>query len=137
MLTVDGNAELLIMFNGQTLTNSFIDSGSNGIYFNDSALAKCTAMGLTDFYCPANTLTLGLSIEGMNGVMANNLTFDVGNASTMFNANPTFNAFPLLAGTNPNPGSFDYGLPFFYGKRVAVAVEGDMTTVGTGPYIAF
>ncbi len=137
VLTVDGNAELLMMFNGQTLANSFIDSGSNGIYFNDSALATCTAMGLTDFYCPANTLTLGLSIEGMNGVMANNLTFDVGNAATMLNANPTFNAFPLLAGTNPNPGSFDYGLPFFYGKRVAVAVEGDMTSVGTGPYIAF
>jgi hypothetical protein len=51
--------------------------------------------------------------------------------------NPTFNVFPELAGTNPNPGSFDYGLAFFYGKRVAVAVEGDKTSAGTGPYIAF
>jgi len=44
-----------------------------------------------------------------------------------------------LAGTLPagNAGSFDYGLAFFYGKRVAVAVEGSMTSVGTGPYIAF
>jgi hypothetical protein len=137
VLTLDNNAELLMMFNGQTLANSFIDSGSNGIYFTDTALVTCTAMGLTDFYCPSNTLTLGLSIQGMNGVMANNLTFDVGNAATMLSANPTFNAFPLLAGTNPNTGSFDYGLPFFYGKRVAVAVEGDNTAVGTGPYIAF
>lgn len=140
VLTVDGNAELLITFNGQGLASSFIDSGSNGIYFQDS-IAKCVAppndpsSQIVDFYCPANPLTLGLSIQGMNGVMANNLTFDVGNAQTMFNTN--FDAFPQLAGTNPNTGSFDYGLPFFYGRRVAIAVEGAMTTVGTGPYIAF
>jgi Protein of unknown function (DUF3443) len=141
VLTVDGNAELLIMFNGQTLANSFIDSGSNGIYFNDSSISKCVAppndptSQIVNFYCPANTLNLGLSMQGMNGVMANNLTFGVGNAQTMLSAN--FDAFPQLAGTNPNTGSFDYGLAFFYGKRVAVAVEGDMTSVGTGPYIAF
>jgi hypothetical protein len=142
VLTLDGNAELLITFNGQTLANSFIDSGSNGIYFTDSSISKCTAppndpsSQIVNFYCPAGTLTLGpLSIQGMNGVMVNNLTFGVGNAQTMFNSN--FDAFPQLAGTNPLAGSFDYGLAFFYGKRVAVAVEGDTTSVGTGPYIAF
>ncbi|MDB6097459.1 MAG: hypothetical protein JWN58_162, partial [Gammaproteobacteria bacterium] len=41
------------------------------------------------------------------------------------------------AGTNPDATSFDYGLAFFYGKRVAVAVELQKTSVGTGPYIAF
>ena len=137
VLTVDDQNELAMTYNGQTLANSFIDSGSNGIYFNDTAIVKCTATGLTDFYCPANTLSLGLSMQGMNGTMANNLIFDVGNAQTMLNANPTFNVFPQLAGSNPNQGSFDYGLAFFYGKRVAVAVEDKITTVGTGPYIAF
>jgi hypothetical protein len=137
VLTVDQNAQLAMTYNAQTLANSFIDSGSNGIFFTDPALVKCTTT-LTDFYCPASTLTLGpLSIEGMNGTMANNLTFDVGNAQTMLNAHPTFNVFPQLAGTNPNVGSFDYGLAFFYGKRVAVAVEDKVTTAGTGPYIAF
>jgi Protein of unknown function (DUF3443) len=137
VLTVDQNAELLITYNGQALANSFIDSGSNGIYFTDSAISKCTDTHFTGFYCPANTLSLGLSLQGMNGVMVNNLIFDVGNAQTMLQANPTFNAFPQLAGTNPNVGSFDYGLAFFYGKRVAVAVEGNVTAAGTGPYIAF
>jgi len=141
VLTVDGNAEFPITFNGQTLANSFIDSGSNGIYFNDSSISKCVAppndptSQIVNFYCPPNTLSFGLSIQGMNGVMANNLTFNVGNAQTMLNSN--FDAFPQLAGTNPNPGSFDYGLAFFYGRRVAVAVEGDTTSAGTGPYIAF
>ncbi len=143
VLTVNGNAELLMTFNGQSLANSFIDSGSNGIFFNDSSIVNCTAPAndpssqIVDFYCPVSTLSLQVSIQGMNGTMANNLTFAVGNAETMLQNN--FDAFPQLAGTIPpgNAGTFDYGLPFFYGKRVAVAVEGAMTKAGMGPYIAF
>jgi hypothetical protein len=142
VLTLDGMAELLMTFNGQTLAQSFIDSGSNGIYFADSSIATCTTTGLTNFYCPATTLSLGLSIQGANnGVMVNNLVFTVGNTETMVTTAPTdtYNVLPELAGTLPagNAGSFDYGLAFFYGKRIAVAVEGSKTSVGTGPYIAF
>jgi hypothetical protein len=69
--------------------------------------------------------------------MTNNLTFGVGNTVNMLNNND--DAYPQLAGTLPpgNAGTFDYGLPFFYGRRVAVAVQGAMTMAGTGPYIAF
>ena len=141
VLTVDGNGELAMTFNGQTFANSFIDSGSNGIFFADSSIATCTNPQINTFYCPGNPLTLGLSIQGQNGVMVNNLTFIVGNAQTMFSTAPTdtYNVLPEVAGTLPagNSGTFDYGLAFFYGKRIAVAVEGDKTSVGTGPYIAF
>jgi Protein of unknown function (DUF3443) len=144
VLTVDDEAELLVMFNGQTFANSFIDSGSNGIFFADSSIVTCTAppsdptSQIVNFYCPASTLTLPVTIQGMNGTMTNNLTFGVGNALTMLETTD-FDAYPQLAGTLPagNAGTFDYGLPFFYGKRVAIAVQGAMTTVGTGPYIAF
>jgi Protein of unknown function (DUF3443) len=143
VLTVDDLAELSITFNGQTLAQSFIDSGSNGIFFADSSITTCAAPAndptsqIVNFYCPSNTLTLPITIEGTNMAMTNNLTFDVGNAITMLE-NP-FDAYPQLAGTLPpnNAGSFDFGLPFFYGRRVAIAVQGAMTTVGTGPYIAF
>jgi hypothetical protein len=143
VLTVDDNSELLMMFNGSSFANSFIDSGSNGIFFADSSITTCTAppndptSQIVNFYCPASTLTLPITIQGMNGIMTNNLTFDVGNAITMLESN--FDAFPQLAGTIPpgNAGTFDYGLPFFYGKRVAVAVQGATTKAGTGPYIAF
>jgi hypothetical protein len=141
VLTVDGLAELVMTFNGQTLANSFIDSGSNGIFFADSSIAICTTTGLMSFYCPSNPINLGLSIQGANGVMVNNLVFTVGNTETMVSTSPTdtYNVLPELAGTLPagNAGSFDYGMAFFYGKRVAVAVEGSKTSVGTGPYIAF
>jgi hypothetical protein len=143
VLTVDDNAELIVNFNGQTLASSFIDSGSNGIFFADASISLCTAppndptSQIVNFYCPASTLTLPITIQGMNGTMTNNLTFGVGNTETMLNSN--FDAYPQLAGTLPagNAGTFDYGLPFFYGRRVAVAVQGAMTTAGTGPYIAF
>jgi hypothetical protein len=142
VLTVDGNGELAMTFNGQTLANSFIDSGSNGIFFADSSIATCTDPQINTFYCPGNTLTVGpLSIQGQNGVMVNNLTFNVGDAQTILSTAPTdtYNVLPELAGTLPagNAGTFDYGLAFFYGKRIAVAVEGATTSVGTGPYIAF
>jgi len=144
VLTVDDLAELLVTFNGQTFANSFIDSGSNGIFFADSSITTCAAPAndptsqIVNFYCPASTLTLPVTIQGMNGTMTNNLTFAVGNAINMLE-NTDFDAYPQLAGTLPpgNAGSFDYGLPFFYGKRVAIAVQGAMTTAGTGPYIAF
>jgi hypothetical protein len=143
VLTVDDNAELIVDFNTQTLPMSFIDSGSNGIYFADTNISLCTAppndptSQIVNFYCPASTLTLPITIQGVNGTMTNNLTFGVGNTETMLNSN--FDAYPQLAGTLPagNAGTFDYGLPFFFGRRVAVAVQGAMTTAGTGPYIAF
>ena len=143
VLNVNDEAELAITFNGQIFANSFLDSGSNGIYFSDPSIAACAAppndptSQIVNFYCPASTLTLPITIQGMNGTMTNNLTFGVGNAITMLNTN--FDAFPQLAGILPagNAGTFDYGLAFFYGKRVAVAVQGAMTTAGTGPYFAF
>jgi hypothetical protein len=138
VFTVDQSAELIIVFNGTNWTQSFIDSGSNGIYFTDS-IVLCTTTNLTTFYCPASNLTLPVTIQGQNGVMTNNMTFVVGNALTML-SNPAaanYGAFPLLAGSNPNPQSFDFGLAFFYSRRVATAIEGATTTVGTGPYVAF
>jgi len=139
VFTVNNVAELTIVFNGTNWTQSFIDSGSNGIYFTDASIALCTTMGLTTFYCPASNLTLPVTIQGQNGVMTNNMIFVVGNALTMLNnpAAANYAAFPLLAGSNPNAQSFDFGLAFFYSRRVATAIEGNMTTVGTGPYVAF
>jgi len=126
--------DLTTIFSGQTLSGSFIDSGSNGIYFNDSNIAQCTQA--TGFYCPASTVNLSATLQGANGISVAE-SFSVANAETFFaQAVPAF-AFPALAGTNSAAGSFDWGLPFFYGKRIATAIEGYTTSAGTGPYVAF
>ena len=137
VLTVDPNSgNLTAAFNGQSLSASFIDSGSNGIFFNDSNILLCTMTNLTDFYCPATAQNLSATLQGVNGMSAV-VDFVVGNAQSMLTNQPTFTAFPQLAGSNPVPSSFDFGLPFFYGRRVATALETMTTAVGTGPYIAF
>jgi Protein of unknown function (DUF3443) len=130
------NAELTMIYKGTTLPDSFIDSGTNGIFFNDSTLTTC-AGNASGFYCPSTTQNLPLLIKLSSG----------GNFSTSFNvANPsnvsnTITAFPGLAGSIPasfdDNNSFDYGLAFFYGRKVSTVIAGKTTSVGTGPYIAF
>jgi Protein of unknown function (DUF3443) len=44
-------------------------------------------------------------------------------------------AFNDLGG--PNPGTFDWGMPFFFGRNVFVAIDGRQTPAGPAPYWAY
>jgi hypothetical protein len=137
VLTVDDGDYLKVSYNGQTYAQSFIDSGSNGFYFNDSSIPTCTQSGLTDFFCPSSTLSLNATLTGNNGVTAA-VQFEVANTVSLFSTSTELAAFSDLGGTFPGPTqSFDMGLPFYYGRRVATVIEGYTTAVGTGPYFAF
>lgn len=125
--------DLTTNFNGQALTASFIDSGSNGLYFNDSALPAC-AQPNTEFYCPANTPSYTATLQGISGPASSGISFSVASADSQ-PANIT--AYPGLAGTNSTANSFDWGLAFFYGRRVTTAIQGYTTSAGMGPYVAF
>jgi uncharacterized protein DUF3443 len=136
VLTLDGFGDFIAQFNGQTLNDSFIDSGTNGTYFNDINLPSCTQTGLTDFYCPATQQNLMVTLQGQNGVTSTQ-NFTVANAFTVF-SNAAATDFPTIGGTYPGTtSSFDFGLPFFYGRNVAVLLEGESTSLGNGPLIAF
>ena len=137
VLTVDAAAgSFTTVFNGQSLTQSFLDTGSNGYYFNDTALQQCTQTNFTKFYCPANPQTLSAMLQGQNAVSAS-VNFTVTDAETLGANNPGFVAFATLAGTFPTADAFDWGLPFYYGRTVYTAIEQATTAVGTGPYVAF
>jgi hypothetical protein len=115
-------------------SNSFIDSGSNALFFEHPGIAACgLAFG---FYCPASTLILSATNRGTSGA-GNAVSFRVANAELLFASNPTFAAFGNLAGPHPGATSFDWGLPFFYGRNVFTAIEGQNTPAGPGPYVAF
>jgi len=116
-------------FNGQALTGSFIDSGSNALFFPDSTIPACS--DLTFFYCPASTANLSATNQGTNGATSN-VTFSVGNADSMSNTDAVL---PTLAG--PNTSGFDWGLPLFYGRNIYTAIDGKSTPLGTGPYWAY
>jgi len=132
---------LTTVFNGQTLNLSFIDSGSSAIFFNDASIEQCSSAGFTGLYCPASPQSFNASLQGQdaNGVSTGTSipeSFTVASAEAQAKAEPTFVAFPELGGIFGTPGSFDWGLPFFYGRRIAVAIQGYPTSAGPGPFVA-
>ncbi len=132
VLTTDGAGNITTIFNGLSYTNSFIDSGSNGLFFLDAATSGIPVCAdVSDFYCPTRTLSLNATIRGGNGTAAA-VAFTVGNADQL---SGRFTAFAELAG--PNPGGFDWGLPFFFGRNVFVAIAGQSAPGGVAPYVAF
>jgi hypothetical protein len=136
ILRLDLAGNFVTQFSGQTLANSFIDSGSNGYFFPDSSLPACA--GSTGFYCPTTVQTLSATNQSASGaVVMSTVQFNVANADTLLKNNPTFNAFDNIGGNDMLGGSFDWGLPFFFGRRVFVAIENAGTSAGNGPFYAY
>ncbi|HEX8925659.1 MAG TPA: DUF3443 domain-containing protein [Terriglobales bacterium] len=135
VLSLDNAGNFTTVFNNQTYDQSFIDSGSNGLYFpNASNIATCSSN--KSFYCPASTLSLSATNTGANG-RSSTVQFSVANAQTLFSSgNGSNTAFNDLAGTNAPP-SFDWGLSFFYGRNVFTSIEGQSTPAGVGPFFAY
>jgi hypothetical protein len=122
------------VFNNQTYATSYIDSGSNGLFFGNGIFPACSPPN-DDFYCPATTQSLTATMRGSNGASAN-VNFSVANAEMLI-LNPDLYAFSNLAGSSGDTSTFAWGLPFFYGRSVFTAIEGRSTPAGTGPYYAF
>lgn len=124
-------------FNGLTFTDaSFIDSGSNGLFFGASSrlIAQCSSSSnAPGYYCPASPLSLSAINYGYSGSPNGTVNFDIGNSSSLFDTSN--NVFSELGGYAQ--GEFDWGLPFFFGRDVFVGIEGTSSSLGTGPYWAY
>lgn len=129
---VNQNADITTQF-GSPSYPSFLDSGSNGIFFLDSTTTGIPECSSGDgFYCPSATQNLKATNMGSNG-SSGQISFSVGNADSLFTNGDS--AYSQIGG--PNPGAFDWGLPFFYGRNVFTAIDGQSTPQGTGPYWAY
>jgi len=129
---LDSNGEFNTAYNG-TSYHGFVDSGSNGLFFLDTAMTTlpvCTDN--SGFYCP--TTAANLSATTSSGSTKATVNFSIGDADTLFSNQVDF-VFPTLGG--PNPGTFDWGLPFFFGRNVFTAIQSQQTPGGAGPYWAF
>jgi hypothetical protein len=132
VFSADSRGNFTTTFNGQPYPKSFIDSGSNGIFFLDAAttgLPACTSS--TGFYCPTSLHPFSATHVGVNGASAV-VAFNAGNVD---HVNSTFSVFGEATGAQS--GSFDWGLPFFYGRTVFSAIAGAVTPGGVGPYWAW
>ena len=121
---------------------SFIDSGSNGLFFLDS-----TTLGIPDcttskgFYCPVTTQSYTVTNSSMNGA-SGSVSFNIANAEALFAANngqnAAFNDLGGGTGTGPSTDDVDFGMPFFYGRNVFVGIENKTGPGGVvGPYWAY
>jgi hypothetical protein len=119
------------VYKGTTLTASFIDSGSNGLYFNDSTLPKCSLS--SDFYCPPTPVSLSAIVSAYDGSASATIPFTIESVDDLPNSAVT-GWIGGPSGTSKNSAnSFDWGMPFFFGRRVYVGLESDTA----GPYWAF
>jgi hypothetical protein len=125
--------DLSTTFNGRSLS-AFLDSGSNGIFFADSAIAQCGG-SLGSFYCPATALTFTTTLVDQNNA-SGSISFNVVNASALL-GNASFFAFNDLAGQFGSNSSLDLGLPFFYGRYVYYGIDQSVTGGTQAPYVAF
>ena len=141
LFTLDSSDNFTTNFNSQALTASFIDSGSNGLFFPQTNNLPNICPDNSSWYCPPTTTAfIATNVDPNNGTTSNTVNFSVDDFDTVTQANPSAAAFSNLAGPMPctaSPCSFDWGLPFFYGRSVFTAIDG--TTVGTtpGPFWAY
>jgi hypothetical protein len=149
VLTVDPvGGYVSTSLNGYAYPQSFFDTGSNGLYFDNSitiagtavepSLTQCTGTELTSFYCPSSTLSLSAQVLSTSGVTIS-VAFSVASAESVVSGAGSLVAFNDLAGSfsGSATGTFDWGLPFYFGRNVYTVIEGKVTTVAIGPYVAF
>lgn len=139
VLTLDRDGNFTTLFNGTRYPGSFLDTGSSLIFFLTSALTGLPDCGgnLVGVYCPASTQSEAASNQGANGA-TNPASFKVANPHQVagFAVDDLAGSFPTCSKRNPSP-CFDFGLPFFFGKKVFTAIEGQGTPAGPGPYVAY
>jgi hypothetical protein len=125
----------------KTYPKAFIDTGSNGLYFDNglALLRECTNDEGPGFYCPSSDVQLSTTVTGQNRVSAT-VAFTVSNAGNLF-ASRNDAVMPNLAGPVGDSATFDWGLPFYFGRKVYQGLDGKSTTLDgqsvTGPFIAF
>jgi hypothetical protein len=141
VLQLNGFGNFDTKFQSVDYPNSFADTGSNSYFFGtydkttkkaSTGIAVCN-LGSTSnpawFYCPSSELSETATVSGG---ASTSVAFNVGNVNNL-------NGYAMsdLAATNSDDKSFDWGLPFFYGKTVYVGLEGSSSSLGSGTYVAF
>jgi len=125
-------------FGGKTYLDSYLDTGTNGLFFDSpTAIDKCLP-----WYCPKSQLSFSAILSDGDIPSQNQVTvsFNVGTGITL----PTYYAFGDLAGPQPTNAvtssaafsTFAWGLPFFYGKRVALSIW-DLSSGSAGPWYSW
>jgi hypothetical protein len=132
----DQTGEFTTVFSAYSSTamGSFIDSGSSALFFPQISSTPDCGNG---WDCPTSVLTLTATNISASGSPSGTVTFQVGNAETLFNSGNMVFSDNAAGGLIDGEATFDWGLPFFFGRNVYVGIDGTASGLGTGPYWAY
>jgi hypothetical protein len=131
LTSAGGSTGFTTSFAGRTFQTTFLDTGSNGYFFDSAGRLPACEAGIEGFYCPLAFTPLTATLTGANGQTLF-VDFGVANASALFQT--ALPVLPHLAGDLPDLMAFDWGLPFFFGRRVYFGIQDPN---GGGAYVAF
>ncbi|MDH4289256.1 MAG: DUF3443 domain-containing protein [Aquincola sp.] len=122
---------------GRAYPQSFIDTGSNALFFSDPGISKTcnvSSGGAGGWYCPTSTWRQSGTLTDMAG-MQGSFDLAVGNADTLFTIGAA--AFSNLGGdAGQGAETFSIGMPFFYGRTVFTSIW-QQRLAENGPWYAF
>jgi uncharacterized protein DUF3443/Big-like domain-containing protein len=131
--STDNFGEINTDFYGTTYA-SVIDSGSNGLFFTSpsaSLIPMCPSGSV--WFCPSTTTTLSAVNNSAVGSTSGQVLFQIGNFNMLTNSiNKVFSDIGAV-----QPVMLIWGLPFHFGRFVYVGIEGQVSSLGTGPYVAY
>lgn len=131
----DEYGEFITIFEGISYGGSFIDTGSNGLFFpstSTSQLPQCRASD-SDWFCPTTAINLSAINTDASGSLSGTVSFQIGNFTSLMNS-PDY-VFVEIGGNST--GGFDWGLPFHFGRNIFVGFEESSSSLGNGPYWAY
>lgn len=122
----DAEGFLAVRYKGATY-RSFLDTGTNSVRFPDADLPLCG-----EFYCPPQPASLAATISSAGGASQDvELSFESPETVSVDAVGA------VIAGGARTGRYVNWGLPFFFGRTVRLAIEGADTPAGPGPYWAF
>jgi hypothetical protein len=161
------NGNFTTVYNGKSLPSSFLDSGANGLFFFDPTIQLCSVAvsffcpatplrlsAVNTSFNGATSGTVNFTIDSKQSLDGSIKAASVGGTVGRNLSNKDFDwliteneAAQDIAVRAANVGgspqrlsrstAFVWGMPFFFGRTVYVAMEGSTTRHGPGPYWAY
>jgi hypothetical protein len=124
----NSSGDFTTVYKGVSMTKSFIDSGSNGLFFDDASMTKCA--NDSGFYCPTSPVSLTATTMSFDGSTSGDVAFTIEDLGALtIGTTAAYAGGARIFHPSTSSTSFDWGLPFFFGRRVFVGFAG---TTGGG-----
>ena len=140
LILLDNRGQFTTQSNGTTYSKSFIDSGSNALFFSapsglSTTLSTCFSNSTPKLYCPIADVSSNAVIQSnISPYYSTLVDFQVSANRSSLNY-----VQPGRALTNlPGFSGWDWGFPFFYSRKIFNAIAGQSQPGGkAAPYVAF